>query len=97
MDCERIAYQTAEYMGKRLINRPAKFAGDATLKAKPRLFGTYVPDNDGYQYCVSTYKRELKEKYGYKDRRSAVQLPARHQPLPRPGGPGVRRSSRRPA
>jgi hypothetical protein len=65
MDCERIAYQVAEYMGKRLINKPAKFAGDATLKAKPRLFGTYVPDNDGYQYCVSTYKRELKEKYGY--------------------------------
>jgi hypothetical protein len=65
MDCERIAYQTAEYMGKRLINKPAKFAGDATMRAKPRLFGTYVPDNDGYQYCVSTYKRELKEKYGY--------------------------------
>ena len=65
MDCERIAYQVAEYMGKRLINKPAKFAGDATLRAKPRLFGTYVPDNDGYQYCVSTYKRELKEKYGH--------------------------------
>ena len=65
MDCERIAYQTAEYMGKRLIDKPAKFAGDPTMRAKPRLFGTYVPDNDGYQYCVSTYKRELKEKYGY--------------------------------
>src|SRR4051812_24579249 len=67
MDCERIAYQTSEYMAKRLINKPAKFAGDATLKAKTRVFGTYVPDNDGYQYCVNTYKRELKEKYGYGD------------------------------
>jgi hypothetical protein len=67
MDCERIAYQTAEYMGKRLINKPAKFAGDATLKAKNRVFGTYVPDNDGYQFCVSVYKKELKERYKYPD------------------------------
>ena len=65
MDCERIAHQTAEYMGKRLINKPAKYAGDATLRVKTRVFGTYVPDNDGYQYCVSTYKKDLKEKYGY--------------------------------
>jgi hypothetical protein len=65
MDCERIAHQTSEYMGKRLINKPAKWAGDATLKVKTRLFGTYVPDNDGYQFCVNTFKNDLKTKYNY--------------------------------
>jgi hypothetical protein len=67
MDCERIAYQTSEYMAKRLINRPAKFAGDVTMRTKNRVFGTYVPDNDGYQYCVDTYKNELRNTYQYKD------------------------------
>jgi hypothetical protein len=67
MDCERVAYQTSEYMAKRLVGRQAKFAGDATLRAKTRFFGTYVPDNDGYQYCVSIYKEQLRKTYGYQD------------------------------
>jgi hypothetical protein len=67
MECERISYQLSEYIGKRLINRPAKWAGDAVTRAKTRYFGTYVPDNDGYQYCVSITKSELKNKYGVKD------------------------------
>ena len=67
MECERISYQLSEYIGKRLINKPAKWAGDAVTQAKTRYFGTYVPDNDGYQYCVGITKRELQEKYGVKD------------------------------
>ena len=67
MECERISYQLAEYVGKRLINKPAKWAGDAVTRAKTRYFATYVPDNDGYQYCVSITKRTLKEKYGVQD------------------------------
>ena len=67
MECERISYQLSEYIGKRLINKPAKWAGDAVTRAKTRYFGTYVPDNDGYQFCVSITKRELKERYGVKD------------------------------
>ena len=67
MECERISYQVSEYIGKRLINRPAKWAGDSVTRAKTRYFGTYVPDNDGYQYCVSITKSELKNKYGVKD------------------------------
>jgi len=57
MECERISYQVAEYIGKRLINKPAK----------TRYFATYVPDNDGYQKCVAITQRELKTKYGVKD------------------------------
>ena len=64
MECERISYQVAEYMGKRLVNRKAQWAGDAVLKAKTRYFGVYVPDNDEYQSCVAITKRELQGKYG---------------------------------
>jgi hypothetical protein len=64
MECERISYQVAEYVGKRLLNRPAKWAGDAATKALTRKFGTYVPDNDGFQQCVQITRNEIKNKYG---------------------------------
>ena len=67
MECERISYQVAEYIGKRLLNKPAKWAGDPVLQKKTRYFATYVPDNDAYQSCVAITKRELKGKYGVTD------------------------------
>lgn len=67
MECERISYQVAEYIGKRLLNRPAKWAGDPVMQKKERYFGTYVPDNDGYQRCVQITRNELTKKYGVKD------------------------------
>jgi hypothetical protein len=63
MECERIAYQNAEYIGKRLINRPAKWA-KRLEKNKPRVFGTWVPNNDQYQHCVKISEDELRTKYG---------------------------------
>jgi hypothetical protein len=63
MECERISYQVAEYVGKRLLNRPAKWAGDPLMQQQDRKFGTYVPDNDEYQHCVAISERELKDKY----------------------------------
>lgn len=63
MECERIAYQNAEYIGKRLANRPAKWA-KRLEKDKPRVFGTWVPNNDQYQHCVRISERELRTKYG---------------------------------
>lgn len=62
MECERIAYQNAEYIGKRLAGRPAKWA-KRLQKDRPRVFGTWVPDNDQYQHCVKISERELKSKY----------------------------------
>jgi hypothetical protein len=62
MECERIAYQLAEYVGKRLSGRPAKWAKNLQ-KNLPRVFGTYVPNNDQYQHCVRIAEKELKEKY----------------------------------
>lgn len=67
MECERISIQLAEYLGKRLINKPAKWAGDPLLQSRTRKFGTYVPDNDGYQHCTNLTEKNLREKYGVKD------------------------------
>jgi hypothetical protein len=63
-ECERISYQVAEYIGKRLNKRKAKWAGDPLMQTQERKFGTYVPNNDEYQHCVAISEREFKEKYG---------------------------------
>ncbi|MCA1846711.1 MAG: hypothetical protein LC792_26665, partial [Actinobacteria bacterium] len=64
MECERISYQVAEYVGKRLQNHKAKWAGDPLMVTQNRKFGTYVPDNDEYQHCVKISEDELVHKYG---------------------------------
>jgi hypothetical protein len=64
MECERISYQVAEYVGKRLLNRPAKWAGDPLMQQQDRKFGTYVPDNDEYQHCVRISEEVLEKEYG---------------------------------
>ncbi|HUR04861.1 MAG TPA: hypothetical protein VM347_20115 [Nonomuraea sp.] len=64
MECERISYQLSEYIGKRLLNKNAKWAGDAVLQRTKRRFGTYVPDNDGYQRCTDIAEKEVATKYG---------------------------------
>jgi hypothetical protein len=64
MECERITGDLAEYIGKRLLNRPARWAGDPVFQKQDRVFGTYVPDNDGYQHCVRMFEQKLKDEYG---------------------------------
>jgi hypothetical protein len=63
MECERISIQTAEYVGKRLSHKKAQWALDPIYQQSERLFGTYVPDNDEYQHCVSLYRADLENKY----------------------------------
>jgi len=63
MECERISYQVAEYLGKRLVNKPAKWAADATYQRTTRKFGMYIPDNDGYQVCGNVIQREAEQRY----------------------------------
>src|SRR5207244_7522269 len=58
MECQRIAHQTAEYAGKRLMGKKAIYAGDPITQATVRKFGTYVPNNDAYQRCVQVYKND---------------------------------------
>jgi hypothetical protein len=64
MECTRIAHDVAEYVGKRLANRNAKWAGDLTYQKTKRKFATYVPDNPGYGHCVSITQADMKNKYG---------------------------------
>lgn len=63
MECERIGYQVAEYLGKRVIGRPAAFAkGD--LQDKPRKVGAYVPDDPQYTRCIrEILNDELEQEY----------------------------------
>ena len=64
MDCERVSAHVAEYIGKRLINKPAKFAGDPELAEKTRTFGTYVPENEQYGHCVEVTENTVRDEYG---------------------------------
>lgn len=66
MECEQIAQDVAEYMGKRLLDRNAKWARSAAYQQQKRVFGTYVPDNAGYQHCVNVFEDDFKNKYGGK-------------------------------
>ena len=63
MECERIAHMNAEYLGKRIVNRPAKWSKDLTLDKSKRVMGIYVPTNDQYQFCVKMASKELKDNY----------------------------------
>jgi hypothetical protein len=64
MDCERVSAHVAEYIGKRLIGKPAEFAGDPELAQQERRFGTYVPENEEYGHCVDVTERTVREDYG---------------------------------
>ncbi|MEX0874754.1 MAG: hypothetical protein WD646_09205 [Actinomycetota bacterium] len=62
-DCERISYQLAEYYGKRLGGKPAKWA-KGVEKGKPRKYAMYIPDNDAYQMCGNIMEQQMQSKYG---------------------------------
>jgi hypothetical protein len=64
MQCERISRDLAEYTGKRLNNRKAKWAGDATLQAQNRKFALYVPNDPNYLHCVQIFEQKFKQQYG---------------------------------
>ena len=64
MECERISAQLAEYIGKRLLGKPARFAGDDGLRSTTRSFATYVPNNDEYQRCADVTDDVLRRDFG---------------------------------
>jgi len=57
----------AEYIGKRLQGRPAKWAGDPTLAVKPRKFGLIYYETTDHAYAAGEkfFEEEL-AKYGVK-------------------------------
>jgi hypothetical protein len=64
MDCERVSAHVGEYIGKRLLDKPAKFAGDPELAEETRKFGTYVPENEQYAKCVDVTENIVRDEYG---------------------------------
>jgi hypothetical protein len=64
MQCERISRDLAEYIGKRLNDRKAKWAGDVTLKNANRRFALYVPNDPNYLHCVSIFEQKFHNQYG---------------------------------
>ena len=64
MDCARVSAHVAEYIGKRLIGKPAKFAGDPELAQQERKFATYVPENEEYVNCVDITESAVRDEYG---------------------------------
>lgn len=66
MQCERIARDIAEYAGKRLNGRNAKWAGDPTFQATKRRFAIYVPNDPAYQMCADILEKDFEQKYGGK-------------------------------
>ena len=50
-DCSIVTETVSDYALKKLLGRPAKFAGGA-LKDKPRVTTAIAPDNPWYQECV---------------------------------------------
>ncbi|HET6908753.1 MAG TPA: hypothetical protein VFH54_05385 [Mycobacteriales bacterium] len=61
-ECQRDAHMVAEQIAKEM-NGPAKFAGDTLLQSKPRVFGTYIPNNPPYQRCAAITHSDLQNKY----------------------------------
>jgi hypothetical protein len=63
MSCDRVSAHLAEYIRKRMADRPALYAG-GDLQGQDRKFGTYVPDNEEYVKCTEVTRERL-EGEGY--------------------------------
>jgi hypothetical protein len=59
-DCSIVTETVSDYALKKLLGRPAKFAGGA-LKDKPRVTTAIAPDNPWYQECVGAGQNILRQ------------------------------------
>jgi hypothetical protein len=57
-DCTGVSEVSAEYSNKRLLGKPAEFAG-GDLQGKPRRLAVIAPDNLEYQQCVKSYEKGI--------------------------------------
>jgi hypothetical protein len=62
-ECERIAHLSAAVGGQWLAGRNAQYAGDPSLRASTRKFGTYTPNLPQYGNCTNIAKTDSTNKY----------------------------------
>ena len=58
--CDLTAHQMAEYIGKRLGQKNAKFARDPLYQQSKRVYGIWVPENAAYAFCATLLEKDLK-------------------------------------
>jgi hypothetical protein len=66
MNCQNIATEVVEFIGKQIASYPAQWAGRdgaQNMQNTQRKFGTYVPNNAEYQQCVNQTKAGLESQY----------------------------------
>jgi hypothetical protein len=61
---EDIAHDTAEYIGKRLKDGRARWAGDPEYQKQKRVYGMFVPKNRAYRMIGDLLERDLRDKWG---------------------------------
>lgn len=71
MDCEQIARHAAAYIGTRLADQPAEFAGDPELASRTRKFGSYTAEGR-YSQCNDLTRQLLQDEYGTYDEDAAT-------------------------
>jgi len=66
MNCTLIADEVGEWAGKQLAPYPTKWAGSdgvLPLNGRQRRFGTYVPNNAGYESCANQIAQVEESQY----------------------------------
>ena len=62
---DQALFQTAEYLGKRLWNRRAEFAGDPAMRSRKRVFGyVHVRSGEAAQTLEDGFVARLRKDYG---------------------------------
>jgi hypothetical protein len=62
--CDPPAADMADYVGKRLGTKKAKWAGDVATQQKNRVYGLWIPNDPWYRYCGDVFEKALKDNYG---------------------------------
>lgn len=63
-NADQVLYEVAEYIGKRLAGRPARFAGDESFHTKERVFGLIrVEGSDSSQILEDRFTARLRDDY----------------------------------
>ena len=69
-DSQAVAYNVSEMVGKQLVGKKAAWAGDDSLKSKPRVFAmiyaTGVIDPKQFDTALAKYKGKTAENFAYK-------------------------------